>query len=391
MPKNLSAAKENDGAVRFSALNSIMDLRLVADLIIQEVENGEGKRKTYNDYAIIARSKTIVFPAAQSALAINNIPFRLLGGDSVFESPEAKFITSFGSLVAFGSGAKRADKESLVKWSSLLTDIGVSQDAADGICARSRHDVDMGDGTTYGIDGIIIAIRESRVKKENKESALLLANTIKHLRSSRGVVFRNMLESEVVQRTVESLVSSRVEKYMMKRFKDKKMSLTIDEAKAAINKEINERLEGFSIAMSAFADMSIQKAIASLELTAADDGDEHMPKVTISTAHSAKGLEWDTVFVGEANSASWPSGMAKKMLTNCDDELKNAVMDEERRLLYVAVTRAKERLYLMTTNNNAPSDFLPKYVIDQANEIIEKSVAGNGSRGDNIKFEKKQG
>lgn len=60
--------------------------------------------------------------------------------------------------------------------------------------------------------------------------------------------------------------------------------------------------------------------------------------LTLSTIHSAKGLEWESVFVLHAADGNIPSDMA----TGSDDEI-----DEERRLFYVALTRAKSHLYVM--------------------------------------------
>jgi DNA helicase-2/ATP-dependent DNA helicase PcrA len=60
--------------------------------------------------------------------------------------------------------------------------------------------------------------------------------------------------------------------------------------------------------------------------------------LTVSTIHSAKGCEWDVVYVIHASDGILPSDMA----TGDDDQI-----EEERRLLYVACTRAKERLYVL--------------------------------------------
>ncbi|MCB9665727.1 MAG: ATP-dependent helicase [Alphaproteobacteria bacterium] len=64
----------------------------------------------------------------------------------------------------------------------------------------------------------------------------------------------------------------------------------------------------------------------------------HDDLLTISTVHSAKGLEWDAVQVLQLSDGSFPSGFA----LDEPDEL-----EEERRLLYVAVTRARRHLGLM--------------------------------------------
>ncbi|MCC6847914.1 MAG: ATP-dependent helicase [Deltaproteobacteria bacterium] len=84
------------------------------------------------------------------------------------------------------------------------------------------------------------------------------------------------------------------------------------------------------------ADMALEPPTDSVGgILAAGDADEGM--VTLSTIHSAKGLEWHTVFVLWAADGRFPS-----MYTVSDD----ADLEEERRLMYVAVTRAKDLLYL---------------------------------------------
>jgi DNA helicase-2/ATP-dependent DNA helicase PcrA len=71
-----------------------------------------------------------------------------------------------------------------------------------------------------------------------------------------------------------------------------------------------------------------------------DEGEEK-GKVTISTVHSAKGLEWFAVFIPHALEGMFPSNRA----TNIEE------MEEERRLFYVACSRAKEELYITFPRN----------------------------------------
>lgn len=75
--------------------------------------------------------------------------------------------------------------------------------------------------------------------------------------------------------------------------------------------------------------------LSSSKVTA--DASENRDKVVLSTIHSAKGLEWDTVFVISLNEGSFPS---EKSISKIDD------LEEERRLFYVACSRAKSRLFL---------------------------------------------
>ena len=74
----------------------------------------------------------------------------------------------------------------------------------------------------------------------------------------------------------------------------------------------------------------------SLEIYEEPDGREK-DQLTLSTVHSAKGLEWKVVFIIWLTEGRFPSSQS---MMNPEE------MEEERRLLYVAITRAKERLFL---------------------------------------------
>ena len=89
-----------------------------------------------------------------------------------------------------------------------------------------------------------------------------------------------------------------------------------------------------------------------------DKNDKDGPKITLSTLHSAKGLEWpNVVILGVANGVM-PSP-------------KNSAIDEERRLLYVGMTRAEDRLYMLY--HRKPSDFLIEAFPQMFPDLIEDS------------------
>ena len=87
--------------------------------------------------------------------------------------------------------------------------------------------------------------------------------------------------------------------------------------------------------LSDFALDPPSKRIADQTRPLIDEGEED-GKVTISTVHSAKGLEWYAVFIPHALEGMFPSNRA----INIEE------MEEERRLFYVACSRAKEELYI---------------------------------------------
>jgi DNA helicase-2/ATP-dependent DNA helicase PcrA len=80
-----------------------------------------------------------------------------------------------------------------------------------------------------------------------------------------------------------------------------------------------------------------------------NDKDDGLEYLTLSTVHSSKGLEWGRVFIIGLGDGLFPSGRA---LTDGDD----GDIEEEKRLLYVAVTRAKEELFLSFYNKNSISE-----------------------------------
>lgn len=111
-------------------------------------------------------------------------------------------------------------------------------------------------------------------------------------------------------------------------------------------------------------------------LTDADDDKEDSDVVKLMTIHAAKGLEFPVVFVGGLEETLFPNGMA----INTREEL-----EEERRLFYVAITRAEKRLFLTFANaryrfgqlqQNDPSRFIEEI----PEQFVDKSYAGGGVR-----------
>ncbi len=108
-----------------------------------------------------------------------------------------------------------------------------------------------------------------------------------------------------------------------------------------------------------------------------DSIDEDESQVTLMTLHNAKGLEYDTVFVVGCEDGAFPHMRA----------LEEGGEEEERRLCYVAITRARRRLYMTwarqrslfgRTEHNLPSRFIDELPAELT-ERHQKSVAGGGT------------
>jgi DNA helicase-2/ATP-dependent DNA helicase PcrA len=111
-------------------------------------------------------------------------------------------------------------------------------------------------------------------------------------------------------------------------------------------------------------------------LTDADDKDENADTVKMMTIHAAKGLEFSCVFAVGLEEMLFPNAMS----INTREEL-----EEERRLFYVVITRAKQRLWVSYANTrykfgqvvqNEPS----RFISELPEEHIDRSYAGGGFR-----------
>ena len=141
-------------------------------------------------------------------------------------------------------------------------------------------------------------------------------------------------------------------------------------------KDFTERYEGEGTP-------SLREYIENVSLlTNADlEDEEDLNKVTIMTMHSAKGLEFKNVYLAGMEEGLFPS----KMSISTDKEL-----EEERRLFYVALTRAEEKAILSYANNrykwgvssrSQPSRFIrdidPRYLIQPEPEAMEEEASGS--------------
>ncbi len=132
--------------------------------------------------------------------------------------------------------------------------------------------------------------------------------------------------------------------------------------------DLSKKYDSLDKFLSDFALDPPSKRVADQSTPLIDEGEEQ-GKITVSTVHSAKGLEWYAVFIPHALDGLFPSNRA----TDLEE------MEEERRLFYVACSRAREELFITLPRNissydaffHMPSRFLVEigkelYVIDNS-------------------------
>lgn len=115
-------------------------------------------------------------------------------------------------------------------------------------------------------------------------------------------------------------------------------------------------------------------ALISKDESVQDESSSSIGTITLMTLHAAKGLEFDGVFLIGLEEGVLPH---TRSLHGADDVKRQQALEEERRLLYVGMTRAKQRLFLSfcqerflhgTTSASAPSRFLRELLKDAISE-----------------------
>jgi DNA helicase-2/ATP-dependent DNA helicase PcrA len=128
---------------------------------------------------------------------------------------------------------------------------------------------------------------------------------------------------------------------------------------------------------------NLQGFLEHISLVMDADGAAESEAVSIMTLHSAKGLEFDTVFL-----PGWEEGLFPHQRTL--DDQGRAGLEEERRLAHVGLTRARRRAYIYFASNrrthglwssNLPSRFLDE--LPEANVEVTEAKGGFGNMGGN--------
>ena len=200
--------------------------------------------------------------------------------------------------------------------------------------------------------------------------------------SGKELKFKNMIEEikkEESHLTLTELIDVVLDKSGMKKSLEDEKSI-----------EADIRLENLEEFKSIAKAMEINEGIVSLEelldklalvSDVSEQKNDNEDKVTLMTMHAVKGLEYDYVFV---------VGVEEGLFPHSNSLESNDELEEERRLCYVAITRAKKKLYLINArsrilygkvSSNVPSRFI--------NEISDEYIETIGKKEDSNVFKPK--
>ena len=272
--------------------------RFVAQRILELREEG----LSLDDIAVLFRSSYHSFDV-ELELQKHDIPFVKRGGFKFIETAHIKDVLAHLRVVA--------NPRDAVSWHRILL-------LLDGLGPKTAGDIFNHLAPAADLAGAVELLRTSPRRGAYTKDLDRLAALLAEVGSDDVPVADKV--SAVVGFYVPMMRHVHPEDYP-KREKDLEHFLTI----AARYRSLSSLL----------TDMALEPPTDSVGDVLAADLDEGL--LTLSTIHSAKGLEWRAVFVIGMVDGRFPS------LFNLRDE---GDVEEERRLLYVAVTRAKEHLYL---------------------------------------------
>lgn len=279
-------------------------------------EEREQNHHDYGDFAILYRTNA-QSRVIEETLVKANIPYTMVGGHKFYDRKEIRDVLAYLTLVA-----NPADSMSLER---------IINEPKRGIGATSveklRDFAEMNDWTELeATQNISLATTLSaRVRTAMEKFGL----TLKHVQDRAATMSVSDMTSELLDQTgyMASLKASKnLEAETRIENIEEFLSVTQkfdDDWDNADHDETEDRLVEF------LADLAL--------VSAQDDVEEEPAEVTLMTLHAAKGLEFPVIFLMGLEEGIFP--LSRAMLE--DDEL-----EEERRLAYVGITRAQEKLYL---------------------------------------------
>lgn len=315
-----------------------------ADFIAETIQGicAEEKRN-YDDFGVLMRANT-QSRAIEEAFLESNIPYTMSGGTSFFERKEIKDIISYLRVIS-----NHDDDINLLRIINTPRR-GLGRTTIEAV--NKVSDI-MGFSLWEGIKAIIESSAEECPVSEKTRADLgafiSLIESYKTMLSGKGLSKKvRALVDEIAY--FDYLISENPKSEKAARFKYMNIESLI---KSMEQWENNPEHEDTSL----FAYLN---RITLLSRDDLDDGEQDKGKVNLMTVHASKGLEFPVVFIAGAEEGLMPHARAV-------EEGGEQAIEEERRLFYVAVTRARDRLFISSclkrrkmtaTEECAPSRFL---------------------------------
>lgn len=350
--KRLWSEKKDGELIKIQvAQDEIEESDFVADMI---AKISREQNRSYKDFAVLYRANA-QSRSVEDALNRSQIPYNIYGGTKFYERKEIK------DLIAYLRVIQNPQDDISIKRIINVPRRGIGLRTIEKIEDRAS----LKQESMYSV---LIDI------ETNSEISTKARNSISEFVDNVIGTLRTMREVYPVSKLIEKVIES-IDYYGY-----------IDELYKGDKEEAEERKDNvkefISVAME-FEQNSEEKDLETfltgVALTSESSEEEEIDKVSLMTIHTSKGLEFPVVFIVGMEDGLFPIARAVRSMSDSE-------IEEERRLCYVGITRAKEILYLTLTqkrtlygktNPSIASRFmeeLPKECIERLNSA-EKELS----------------
>ena len=302
---------ENKGGGKISVYAASND-KDETDDIAKKILELKKEGISYKDIAILYRANYLSRQMENSCLSFG-IPYKLIGSLKFLQRQEVRDLLAYLNVIV-----NRDDEFSLRRIINV---------PKRGIGASSMEKIDNY-ATQYGISlfDALKNIEAVGVSKKITTNVHLLTNLIEKY-------------SETDKYSIDELIIGI--------YKDSGYENMLKESNDAYAESRIENISELVSSAKQFSSMndSLIDFISEMSLTSDADDENEEDSVVLSTVHAAKGLEYKVVFIMGLEENLFPSIRDAK--SSADEKNK---MEEERRLAYVAITRAKEKLFMSYAN-----------------------------------------
>ncbi|MBQ0011380.1 MAG: UvrD-helicase domain-containing protein [Clostridiales bacterium] len=345
-----------------------------AERIKREAESGA---VPYREVAILYRMNSLS-RTIESALREKGVPYRVYGGMRFYDRKEIKDVLAYLRLIyadednyAFEriiNVPKRGIGDATVE--RILAIAESEHTTALDVCRKAVQHPELSRAASKLYDFAVLIEEMRRVMRENQAS---FSEFIEYVQDKSGmvneIVEQQEKKGEMVDRVenLKELLSEAVE-FETRRKAEIEQSMNLPEAVDPKEAELLADEPNFGSDLTGILGAYLQNAALYSEGDNQDDSEEY---VRLMTIHSAKGLEFTSVYLVGVDETIFPSARSVD-----SDEV-----EEERRLMYVAITRAKRKLTIISarsrmlfgkTTNLQPSRFLKEIPREYLNPIANK-------------------
>jgi DNA helicase-2/ATP-dependent DNA helicase PcrA len=316
----ISQNKQRSDKTMFSSNNSgekpllwlCQDTAHEAQIVIEDIVNVQKDGKSLNDLAILYRSNTQV-PALEDQLRLSQVPYKIIGGQKLYEKKEIKDLIAYLCLI-------RNPRDQI----ALRRIINVPHRGIGAVTISKI--VEIGKSSKAGI---LNAMKSHAAANPGKQTAKYAG--FPDMIYSLGHIFKEKKLSEAISELVQKIDYY---SYIEKSYDSAQQAgfRKLDIEQLILSAERFEQKFGKKATLDEFLEKIL---LADSQDT--KDEEEKKNEITLMTLHSSKGLEFEQVYL---------VGMEEELLPHKRTIVMGEDISEERRLCYVGITRAKQKLIM---------------------------------------------